>query len=317
MWRNYLAQIDEVTDIVIVEDHGEYFGENLDRLLENADAVIGLSIQKGLLTEEFLSRHHRLKYIGTLSHGYAEFDRDVVKKHKVVVTNTAYGSQTVAQYTMALLLDICNGISINSDYLKGSYWLKESAGNRKDLYVHSETTQIELYGKKMGIIGLGSIGYEVGRMAKAFGMEILGYARHKREEAKYSFIRQVPLEEIFRASDVISLNCPLTEQTAGMINKKTIAEMKPNVILLNTARGGLICEENLAEALMERKIYAAGLDVMCEEPAARPSALLQSPYCKVTGHIAWMTREACIRMTTIGIENFNNYINGNISGGIM
>lgn len=317
MWRESLVHITQIKEVVIVEDHGEYCGEKLDRLLENADAVIGLSIQKDLLTEEFFEKHSGLKYIGTLSHGYGEFDKEIVKKHNVVITNAAYGSHTVAQYTMALLLDICNGIDINSAYLKEVYWRQDKKGDRKAVYVHSQIPQIELYGKKMGIIGLGNIGYRVAQMAQGFGMEILGYAKNNRPEPEYDFIRQVSFRELLRESDVISLNCPLTEQTAGMINKKTIAEMKQNVILLNTARGGLICEEDLAEALRERRIYAAGLDVMCEEPAIIPSSLMQNPYCKVTGHIAWMTRDACIRMMAVGIQHFQDYINDNITGEII
>lgn len=309
IWEEELRKLPSRFQYVIVEDDGTYEGEKLDTLLDGAFAVIGIRIKQGMLTDDFFQKHPALKYIGTLSHGFAQLDTELLRKYEVTVTNAIYGANTVAQYNMALLLDICNGVAGNDRYLKTDYWLK-----RDSRYVYSVTRQIELKDKVIGIIGLGSIGYEVAKMAQGFGMKVISYSPHRKQGEEYDFIQQVGLEEVFHCADVITLNCALTDETENLINKDTIRLMKDGVIIINTSRGGLIDEDALTDALNSRKVYAAGLDVLKEEPAAAPGSLLLNPYCRVTGHIAWMTKEACERMTFLGLQHFCNYLEGKPTG---
>lgn len=307
LWQYELAKIPEVVEYEIVEDYGDFSREKLDRILSNADAVIGLSIYDGLLNEDFYRKNPSLKYIATLSHGYGSFDPSLASKYGVKVVNTIYGSNTIAQYAFALLLDICNGVTTNSSYLKNEYWLK-SDHHLKEGYVYSCVPQIELKGKTLGIIGLGNIGLQVAAIAHGFEMEVIGYSKYQYNSENHEYIKDVSLSELLSKADIISLHCPLTSETREMINEKTISMMKPGVILINTARGGLINEQDLLVALNNRHVYAAGLDVLQNEPSNKPDGLLLNPYCKVTGHIAWMTKESCLRMTQNALEKFREYI---------
>lgn len=305
-WKELPRKIPEVTEYQVVCDDGSYQGEKLDRLVEDADALLGVVISDGLLTEEFWNKHPKLKYIGTLSHGYGRFDKELSRKYGVTITNTIYGNTTIAQYAMALLLDICHSIGVNDEYVKRGYWLEPD----KPPFVKSNRKQIELYGKTMGVIGLGAIGRQVAQMAHGFGMHMIGYDKYYQPAGEYDYIESVSLEELLHRADVISLNCPLNEETEGLICKETIEQMKDGVILINTARGRLIKEEDLLEALNSRKVYMAGIDVLSEEPPKKPEGLVVSPYCRVTGHIAWMTEESVMRAVDIGIENYKSYLAG-------
>lgn len=305
-WKELPLKIPEVTEYQVVCDDGSYDREKLDRLIGDADALIGVVISDGLLTEELWKKHPKLKYIGTLSHGYGAFDQEISRKYGVTITNTIYGNTTIAQYAMALLLDICHSIGVNDDYLKKGYWIDPE----RPPFVKSYRKQIELCGKTMGIVGLGAIGRQVAQMAHGFGMKIIGYDKYYQPEGEFDYIESVTLEELLQRADVISLNCPLNKETEGLICKETISRMKDGVILINTARGRLIREDDLLEALNSRKIYMAGLDVLCEEPPQMPTGLITSPYCRVTGHIAWMTEESVMRAVDIGIDNYKKYLAG-------
>ena len=167
-----------------------------------------------------------------------------------------------------------------------------------------------MYGLTCGIIGLGSIGYAFAKMAQGFGMKVISYSRHKKEGSQYDFIEQVSLDELLSRSDVISIHAPFSASSANMINKETIAKMKDGVILINTARGGLIVEEDLVEALKSGKIYGAGLDVIRDEPAKGDNPLFHCDNVSVTGHIAWLTKASRLRACDIAIENFKSYLEG-------
>ena len=160
------------------------------------------------------------------------------------------------------------------------------------------------------MIGLGAIGFAFAKMAQGFGMHVLAYGRHKKEGAAYDFIEQVSLDELLARSDFISLHTPHTPATERMINQDTLAKMKDGVILINTARGALIDEQVLADALASGKVLAAGLDVLTDEPPVCGSPLLTAPNTVITGHIAWLTRESRIRAIDMAIDNFRCYLEG-------
>lgn len=292
----------------VLLDKQATYEDRLKAIDNDAEAVLGLFIRDNVITRKFLDEHPKLKYLSTLAHGFGKFDYDATKERNVTLTNTIYGDSTIAEYGFALLLDICHDIEIHSNYIKNEY-LTDTSSDKK--YTKIFSRQIELYGKTMGIWGLGNIGYCTAKIAHGFGMNVVSYSRHKKSGSKYDFIEQVSLDELLQRSDVISLNTPLTEHTENMVNKEVIAKMKDGVILINTARGKLIIEEDLVEALNSGKIYAAGLDVLRDEPLLERVPILDCPNAKITGHIAWCTRESRFRAIKMAIDNFNSYLNGN------
>lgn len=277
-----------------------------DDMVGDFDAVIGMWLSDDILTEEFLTRHPKLKYISTMAHGFGRMDVEATKRHGLTVTNTVYGDVTIAQFAFGLLLDICHNIGANDYYYKHEKWLPENKG-RRGLAV---TPQIELYQKTFGIIGLGSIGLCAARMAAGFGMHVIAYSRHKKTGPEFDFIEQVGLDELYERSDVIDIHCPLTDETKGMINKDAFARMKDGVIIINTARGAIIDEEELVKALDSGKVYAAGLDVVAGEPLQEPCELMRCKNTRITEHIAWLPVESRIRSIRIACENFINWKDG-------
>lgn len=301
-----LNDFPEVTELVIEHPTGYPDNEELHKLIGDADAVLGVWISDSNINEEFLSHHKNLKYIATLGHGWGEFNVPMTRKKGIVITNTIYGSQTIAEYAFALLMEVCHHISLHSDKVKlADYTMKAPSD-----FGHVVTPQIELYQKTCGIIGLGSIGFAFAKMARGFGMHVISYSRHKKTGAEYDFIEQVSLDELLEKSDVISLHAPYTKETANLIDKEAINKMKDGVILINTARGGLIDEVALVEALHTGKIYGAGLDVLKEEPPTKDNPLFHCNNTSITAHIAWLTKESRIRACQMGIENFRNYLDG-------
>lgn len=280
---------------------------DIDKAVEDLDAIIGVRITDDMVSEAFLTRYPKLKYMSTLFHGFGRIDKDACKKHGFTVTNTVYGDVTIAQFAMALLLDICHDIHANDDYYRTKKWLPENKGKR---FV-AVTRQIELYEKTFGIIGLGNIGLCVARMAAGFGMKVIAYSRHRKEEPEYDFIEQVSLEELYERSDVISIHCPLTDETKHMVNKDAFEKMKDGVIIINTARGAIIDEEELVKQLNNGKVYAAGLDVLTGEPLDEPCEIMNCSNARLTEHIAWMPVESRIRSIRMGCENFLNWKSGN------
>lgn len=280
--------------------------ETADDVVGDFDAIVGMWLFDDLLTEEFLQKHPKLKYISTMAHGFGRMDVEATKRHGVTVTNTVYGDVTIAQFAFGLLLDICHNISANDHYYKVEKWLPENKG-RRGLAV---SPQIELYEKTFGIIGLGSIGLWAARMAAGFGMKVIAYSRHKKNGAEYDFIEQVSLDELYERSDVIDIHCPLTEETRGMIDREAFEKMKDGVIIINTARGAIIVEKELKKALENGKVYAAGLDVVAGEPLKEPCELMDCENTRITEHIAWMPVESRIRSIKLACQNFINWKEG-------
>lgn len=291
-------------DEVVYRDKLEL--EKMDEQIGDADAALGIFMRDNVITEEFLQKHPKLKYACTFAHGYGKIDAEAVKRHNLTLTNTIYGDVTIAQYAMALLLDICHNVTLHDDYYKNKIWDTPEKTNGGRVL----SRQIELYQKTIGIIGLGNIGLWMAKMAAGFGMKVISYSRHKKEGAEYNFIEQVSFEELLKRSDVISIHCPLTEETKNMIDKKAFDSMKDGVILINTARGAILDEDALYNALQTGKVYAAGLDVVTGEPLTKRCKLMDCRNTKITQHIAWAPAESRIRAVHIAAKNFKNYLEG-------
>ena len=257
------------------------------------------------LSSKLLEKLPNLKYIGVLATGYNVVDVLAAKKMNIVVTNIpAYGTKAVAQFVLGLLLEICHHIGTHSKSVFDGDWQKS-----KD-FCYWNTPLIELEGKTIGLIGFGKIGQATAKLAQAFGMKVLVYSRTIKNGFENEFLKFVSLSELFENSDVISLHCPLFKETEGIINKKNIELMKDGVILINTARGGLLIEQDVADALNSNKIMAAAVDVVSIEPIKQNNPLLTAKNCIITPHIAWATKEARTRLMDTASENLKAYLNG-------
>lgn len=281
-----------------------------DRTKENevikriGDSDIVLT-NKTVLTVETLKACPAIRYIGCMSTGYNVIDVTTANELGIVVTNIpAYGTEAVAQFTMALLLEITSRVGMHSAAVRQGKW-SESPD-----FCFWEAPLIELYGKTIGIIGYGAIGQSVARKAEAFGMEVLAYRRTPDKSGETEHCHMVSLEEIYAKSDVITLHCPLNAENEEMINKETIGKMKDGVILLNTGRGKLIREADLRDALNSGKVAGAGVDVASTEPVSPDNPLLHAKNLWMTPHIAWAPLETRQRLMNILIENVHAFLKG-------
>lgn len=269
----------------------------------DAEAVLENKVN---MSREIMERCPNLKYIGELATGYNNIDIAAAKEKGIVVSNIpAYSTPSVAQLAIALLLEICHHTAHHNDLVHQGKW---TSCPDSMFYDHAYPL-IELSGKTMGIIGFGQIGQSVARITRALGMNVLAHSRSIREEGK-ALADYVSLDELLAKSDVISLHCPLFPETKGIINAENIAKMKDGVIILNTSRGPLINEADLAEALRNGKVYAAGVDVVSEEPMRSDNPLLGAPNCFITPHMAWMPTEARLRLIDIAVNNVRAFVNG-------
>ena len=275
-------------------------------LLERAAGAEALVTNKTLITSENMDALPDLKYIGVLATGYNVVDIDAAKARGIVVTNIpSYSTASVAQMVFAHILNITQRVGYYADENKQGRWTKNAD------FCYWDTHLVELQGKKMGIVGFGNIGQATARIAQAFGMEVCVYSS-KPQFALPSGIKKMELDELFGECDVVSLHCPLTPDTKEMVNAERLSKMKPNAILINTGRGPLINEQDLADALNEGKIAAAGLDVLSVEPSVEGNPLLGARNCFITPHIAWATLEARTRLMEIAVQNLKSYQNGQI-----
>ncbi|GLI58024.1 glycerate dehydrogenase [Propionigenium maris DSM 9537] len=256
------------------------------------------------ITRELLERKPGIKYVGVLATGYNVVDIEAARDNGVVVTNIpTYGTEAVAQYVFALLLELCHRVAHHDRRVKEGAW-----SSAKD-FCFWDYPLMELAGKTMGLIGYGRIGQATARIAKAFGMEVLVYDLKKTEGEGVEF---VDIETLYKRSDVVSLHCPLTEDNLWMINSESMGKMKRGVLLINTSRGPLIDEGDLAEALNRRAVGGAALDVLAEEPAREDNPLLKAHNCIITPHIAWAPKEARERLLNIAVDNLEGYLKGSI-----
>lgn len=277
-----------------------------DKILERiGNSEIAITNKTPLGRDVFVKLPN-LKYIGVLATGYNVVDVDAAKEFGITVTNVPdYGTMAVAQFTFALLLELCNHVWEHNAAVKNGEWTKCAD------FCFYKYPLIELAGKTLGIIGFGRIGKSVSDIAVAMGMNVLAYSRNRNKVIKNENIRYAQLEELLAESDVISLHCPLTESTRGMINENTIGKMKDVVIIINTARGPLIEEEDLAEALNNGKVAGAAVDVVSAEPIKENNPLLRAKNCIITPHIAWAPKETRERLMKIAAENLKSYLSGN------
>lgn len=297
-WKG-LERFGEVT----VYDRTTFNREDVDVIVERAKDADAIFINKTPITKEVLERLPHLKYIGVLATGYNVVDIEAAKAKEIVVTNIpAYGTDSVGQMTFALLLELCNHVGVHNESVKRGEWT-----NNVD-WCYWKSPLIELTGKSMGIIGYGRIGQATGRIAQAFGMKVLAFAPHPKKELESETLKYVDLDTLFKQSDVISLHSPLFEETKGMINKQTIAKMKNGVLIINTSRGPLVVEEDLAEALNQGKVGGASLDVVSTEPIKDDNPLLTAKNCLLTPHIAWAAVETRQRLLDMAVENFEKFL---------
>lgn len=275
-------------------------------LLERSEGAEVLITNKTLITANDMDALPRLKYIGVLATGYNVVDIEEAKKKGIVVTNIpAYSTSSVAQMVFAHLLNITQRVGYYADMNRQGKW-----SDNVD-FSYWDTDLIELDGKLMGIVGFGNIGQATARIALAFRMKVGVFTSKSQEELPEGIIK-MDLNELFESCDVISLHCPLTPSTQEMVNAERLKLMKSNAILINTGRGPLVNEQDLANALNEGKILAAGLDVLSVEPPASSNPLLSARNCFITPHIAWATKEARIRLMQIAVANLKGYVNGNV-----
>lgn len=268
----------------------------------DAEAVI---VNKTPITAEILDACPSIRYIGVLATGYNVIDTAAAKKKGIPVCNIpTYGTSAVAQFVFALLLEICHHVSVHSDSVKAGEWT-----SCKD-FCYWKFPLIELMGKTIGIIGFGRIGQNVASIAKSFGMKVLAYDEYPSEAGK-ALADYVSLDTLLAESDVVSLHCPLFPSTQGMINRNSIAKMKDGVVIINTSRGPLIVEEDLADALQGGKVSYAAVDVVSTEPITPDNPLLKCDNCFITPHIAWAPKESRKRLMDIAVDNLRSFLEGN------
>lgn len=262
------------------------------------------------ITREILQACPNIKYIGLLSTGYDVVDIVAARELGIPVTNIpAYSTDAVGQLAIALLLEICNNVGLHDKTVKEGKWQ-----NSLD-FCYWEKPLIELAGKTIGFIGFGKIGQKTATIAKALGMNIIAYNRSQSDEGK-KIAQYLEFDELIKQSDIISLHIPMNNETEGIINKETISKMKDGVIIINTSRGGLVIEQDLANALNKRKIYAAGLDVVSVEPIEKNNPLLKAKNCFITPHIAWAPKETRERLLLIAVENLKGFIEDKLQNAV-
>lgn len=278
--------------------------DDADVIARIGDAEL-ITINKTVIDRHAMESCPKLKYIGVLATGYNVVDLDAAKERGIVVTNVpAYSTDAVAQFTFALLLELANQVGVHNSSVKDGGWVRS-----KD-FSYSVMPTMELYGKTMGIIGYGSIGHRVADIAHAFGMKVLVSSRTEKKLPEGGWIRWVSREELFAEADVISIHCPLFPETKGMINRETIGLMKRTTLVINTARGGCIVEQDLADALNSGRIAGAAVDVVSQEPMKEDNPLLTAKNIIITPHIAWAPREVRQRLLQIAGDNMGAFLAG-------
>lgn len=285
-------------------DYTVYDRTNPDEVIERSKEANALIINKTIITADMLNKLPNLKYIGLQSTGYNVVDCKAAKERGIVVSNIpAYSTNAVAQLVFAFILQITNKVSLHSDSVFNGEWCSCPD------FCFWKAPLTELDGKIMGIIGFGSIGQRVAAIANAFGMSVLVHTPHPKPD-KFTNVKFVELDELLANSDIITCHCPLTPATENLINKNAIAKMKTSAIFINTSRGPVINDSDLADALNNGKIQAAGLDVLTVEPPKKDNPLLKAKNCYITPHIAWAAYETRKRLLGILEENLRAFING-------
>jgi glycerate dehydrogenase len=276
-----------------------------DQIVERCKDAEMVFTNKEPLGRDIMAQLPGLKFIGVLATGYNCVDVAAAKELGIVVSNVpGYGTTSVVQLTFALLLELTLHVQDHSHAVKNGDW------SRSPDFCFWNYPLIELAGKTMGIIGFGDIGKKVADVASAFGMKIIAHSRTRTDQTHRINFRWAPLEELLEQGDVVSLHCPLTPETTGLINKENLKRMKPSAFLLNTSRGPLVIDQDLADALHHDVIAGAGIDVLSKEPPLPGNPLFTAKNCIITPHIAWATKEARVRLMDIVANNAKAYVSG-------
>jgi glycerate dehydrogenase len=292
-WKGFEA----LGDVTVYDRTGD------DQILERIGDASVVITNKTPMTRKTLFSAPKLSYVGVLATGYNVVDTAAAKERGIVVTNIpTYGTDAVAQFTFALLLEVAHHVQHHSDSVMEGRW-----SSHPD-FCFWDYPLMELLDKTMGIIGYGRIGQATARIARAFGMKVIAYDLYHDPSHQDTY---VTLDELLAQSDVISLHCPLFDETRGIINRESIERMKDGVIILNTSRGPLIVEEELAEALNSGKVAAAAVDVVSTEPIEADNPLLGAKNILITPHIAWAPKESRIRLMDIAVRNLASFLSGN------
>lgn len=267
-------------------------------IVERAQDTEIILTNKTLLSSTTLKQLPNLRYIGVLATGYDSVDVHAARELDITVTNVpAYSTASVAQFVFALLLELCYHVGVHSQGVRAGEW------SRRGEWSYWQTPLTELNGKTLGIVGFGRIGRQVGQIAVAMQMRVIATARTQADTPTWSGFRWCALEDLLAEADIVSLHCPLLPETRGMINATTLARMKPSAFLINTARGALVIDQDLADALNAGRLGGAALDVLSVEPPPPDNPLLHAKNCLVTPHIAWATKEARARLMDVAVNN--------------
>ena len=275
-------------------------------LLSRAEGAEVLLTNKVIIDAKTMAALPCLRYIGVLATGYNVVDIAEAHRRGIVVTNIpAYSTMSVAQMVMAHLLNITNQVALHAESVRRSEW-QECPD-----FSFTKSPLIELDGLTLGIVGLGNTGSATARMAQAMGMQVMAVSSKTEEMLRPLGIRKASgYEQLFSEADVVSLHCPLTDETRHLVNRERLALMKPTAILINTGRGPLLDEQAVADALTEGRLYAVGVDVLTEEPPRKGSPLITAPRCYITPHIAWASAAARRRLVSIATSNVAAFLSG-------
>ena len=277
----------------------------VDKVVERANGAEVVFTNKTPVNEEAINALPSLKFVGVLATGYNIVNTEAAKAKGVIVSNVpGYGTTSVVQMTIALLLELCLHVQRHSDAVREGKWSKSAD------WCFWDYPLVELAGKTIGIIGFGRIGQQVGDVATAFGMNIIGNSRRWPDQSHRKNFRWAEIPELLAQSDVVSIHCPLFPETKGLINRESLKTMKRSAFLLNTSRGPIVVDEDLADALNNDVIAGAGIDVLSVEPPPPDNPLFGAKNCIITPHIAWATKEARIRLMDITVSNLEAFIKG-------
>lgn len=276
-----------------------------DKVVERANGAEVVFTNKTPMGEDVLNRLPSLKFIGVLATGYNIVNTEVAKEKGIIVANVpGYGTTSVVQMTFALLLELCLHVQQHSHAVMEGKWAASAD------WCFWDYPLVELAGKTIGIIGFGRIGQQVGDVATAFGMHIIGNSRTQTDQSHRKNFKWADVPQLLEQSDVVSIHCPLLPETQGLINRESLKQMKKSAFLLNTSRGPIIVDEDLADALNNEVIAGAGIDVLSVEPPSKENPLFKAKNCIITPHIAWATKEARRRLMDITVDNLTAFING-------
>lgn len=282
-----------------VVQHGLLKYDEVAEAIADADMVI---VNKTVMDAGSLRLAKKLKYIGLFATGYNNIDIDYCRAHGITVCNAgSYSTDAVAQQTFALILEHFNNTARYNDYVQDGKW------KRSPTFSPFVFPLNELSGKTIGIVGLGAIGQRVAGIAQAFGMKVVAYNRSKRDIAG---VRQVGFDELLKTSDIVTVHCPLNADSERMFNKETFGKMKKGAVFVNTARGGVVVEDDLKEALVSGHLGGACIDVLTVEPMVEDCVLMGIKNCIITPHIAWAPLETRQRLMGIVCDNIRGFLNG-------